>query len=655
MTDKPNLTRVWAKTAPGGNVVDPDTVTANKFTSGWQAEVPPFEYFNFIQKQITEGLAHINEQGIAVWDSVTSYPVDGLAKGSDGNVYKALTSQNNNDPVSDNGTNWIGWEVSNRVIRATSISEVEALSATANHQVSLGGPTSGIFEFNNSNLSSEVTADPSQFNYIAPASDPTGSSGAWVRLIVAGATFSSDVNNINSSGKFYTNETTANRPGSKSGSVESICIDANTATQHYITLESNEAFYRARTLGVWRAWYKVTAKEILTGGWPTITGDNEFYEIPTNTTSGWTVGAGTTLTVVGGNTLNLNGFSNTDEEATIPINQTADGDWVAYMKVSTSINSEYATLDLVEDVSENIGFSMAMNYNWATSSEEDGRISLLVGSASVRLAGPVVDTTVETEIAVYYNDEFEAVTLYVKQAGVWTGYGPVALPRAEAYYDIFRISTGDSQFAVDLKIYDVFFAKPNAVSVGDSITEGATLYAPDPAEALSNYESCWQQYANIYNGVRNSIIVNKGIGSQSSAQINAQLPNVLADTQAKVVFLQASANDFARGITQSQRTDNIQSSVNKITTAGAKVALINSVYANSDSGGSFPAAAEYMKNWWDNELANINDVSIKIDWMAGSGILSGEYMNTTFTQADGIHPTPAGYALLGDYIESLEP
>jgi len=106
MTTKPNLTRVWAETAPGANVVDPDTVTVGKFTAGWQAEVPPFEYFNFIQKQVTEGLAHINEQGIAVWDQVTTYPVGGLAKGSDGNVYKALTSQNNNDPVSDGGTNW---------------------------------------------------------------------------------------------------------------------------------------------------------------------------------------------------------------------------------------------------------------------------------------------------------------------------------------------------------------------------------------------------------------------------------------------------------------------------------------------------------------------------------------------------------------------
>jgi len=135
MTDKPNLTRVWAKTAPGGNVVDPDTVTAGKYAAGWQAEVPPFEYFNFIQKQTTQGLAHINEQGIAVWDDLTNYPISALAKGSDGNVYKALVSQNNNNPVSDDGTNWVD-ELNNRVIRVTSIAAMLSISPAAGIQIS---------------------------------------------------------------------------------------------------------------------------------------------------------------------------------------------------------------------------------------------------------------------------------------------------------------------------------------------------------------------------------------------------------------------------------------------------------------------------------------------------------------------------------------
>lgn len=39
----------------------------------------------------------------------------------------------------------------------------------------------GKFIFSNSNLSAQVAADPTRTNYVAPASAPTGASGAWVR------------------------------------------------------------------------------------------------------------------------------------------------------------------------------------------------------------------------------------------------------------------------------------------------------------------------------------------------------------------------------------------------------------------------------------------------------------------------------------------
>lgn len=104
-TSKPDLTRVWANGAPGANVVDPDTTTPGKVDAGWQAEVPPFEHFNFLQKWFTQGLAHANEQGIMVWDANTTYPANGIVKGSNGQLYQARTEQSGNDPVSDT-VNW---------------------------------------------------------------------------------------------------------------------------------------------------------------------------------------------------------------------------------------------------------------------------------------------------------------------------------------------------------------------------------------------------------------------------------------------------------------------------------------------------------------------------------------------------------------------
>lgn len=106
-TPKPDLTRIWANTANPVDVIDPDVGSPGKFSLGWLAELPPYEYFNFLQNMFTAGLAHMNEQGISIWDASTTYPIAGLAKGSDGLIYKATVEQSGNDPVSDGGSNWV--------------------------------------------------------------------------------------------------------------------------------------------------------------------------------------------------------------------------------------------------------------------------------------------------------------------------------------------------------------------------------------------------------------------------------------------------------------------------------------------------------------------------------------------------------------------
>ena len=72
--------------------------------------------------------------------------------------------------------------VFDRVIRVTSIAEIEALTGVLNYQVSLSGSRAQTFAFSTANLSAEVTSDAAQGKYIAPSSDATGASGAWVSL-----------------------------------------------------------------------------------------------------------------------------------------------------------------------------------------------------------------------------------------------------------------------------------------------------------------------------------------------------------------------------------------------------------------------------------------------------------------------------------------
>ena len=104
---KPNLTRIWAADAAGSDVVDPDVQTPGKFSLGWGAEKPPYQFFNFMQKLFTQGLGYFDEQGIGFWDTDTDYQNLSLTKGSNGVIYLLKTSgDGTQNPVSDGGTNW---------------------------------------------------------------------------------------------------------------------------------------------------------------------------------------------------------------------------------------------------------------------------------------------------------------------------------------------------------------------------------------------------------------------------------------------------------------------------------------------------------------------------------------------------------------------
>ena len=70
-----------------------------------------------------------------------------------------------------------------RVIRVGSVSDIESLPPVSGYQVSLSGPRVGTFKFDSSDLSLKVAADIHQGIYIAPNTDLTGASGAWVRQV----------------------------------------------------------------------------------------------------------------------------------------------------------------------------------------------------------------------------------------------------------------------------------------------------------------------------------------------------------------------------------------------------------------------------------------------------------------------------------------
>lgn len=102
--NKPNIPTIWAAT---GNTTAP---TLSQQTVGWNSGTPPNSYFfNYKFNQYDDFLEHINQQGICVWDSLTTYFTSSLAKGSNGAIYQSQIDNNlNHDPTTDSGANWIG-------------------------------------------------------------------------------------------------------------------------------------------------------------------------------------------------------------------------------------------------------------------------------------------------------------------------------------------------------------------------------------------------------------------------------------------------------------------------------------------------------------------------------------------------------------------
>lgn len=67
MAKPDKLDIVWAK---NGVSVDPGDA---KFELGWEAEIPPYQYFNYILNKHSEMLDHVNSNGIPIWDTNTTY------------------------------------------------------------------------------------------------------------------------------------------------------------------------------------------------------------------------------------------------------------------------------------------------------------------------------------------------------------------------------------------------------------------------------------------------------------------------------------------------------------------------------------------------------------------------------------------------------
>jgi lysophospholipase L1-like esterase len=190
-------------------------------------------------------------------------------------------------------------------------------------------------------------------------------------------------------------------------------------------------------------------------------------------------------------------------------------------------------------------------------------------------------------------------------------------------------------------------AGPLIAGLGDSITAGAPLYYPDPAAQRIlgdrlDPQSQWEYWAlrRLHRPIRNC-----GVAGERTDQIAARLDTCAQGASAMIV--QGGTNDLLQGIPAQ-------------TVAGRLLAMVRSAKAKGLRVGIVEVIP--IRDPPPNIVAAIADLNIRIAGIArseGVRLIRWHHlledpaqpgaMLDRFT-TDGIHPTVAGYRLLGEAI-----
>lgn len=96
-----DLNLQWASS---GDILKPSDT---KVQQGWQPEIPARQHFNWLDNRQDQAIAHIAQHGISVWSSTLEYQAGkSYVQGSDGLIYKSLTTNTNINPVGGAPGNW---------------------------------------------------------------------------------------------------------------------------------------------------------------------------------------------------------------------------------------------------------------------------------------------------------------------------------------------------------------------------------------------------------------------------------------------------------------------------------------------------------------------------------------------------------------------
>jgi lysophospholipase L1-like esterase len=387
-------------------------------------------------------------------------------------------------------------------------------------------------------------------------------------------------------------------------------------------------------------------------GLPVIPNENSTFNDEGDSASGW-VATGASLSVMN-SYLRATKTGAIGEACSIskPWTFTPENrDYILYGKVRASAISEFdATVISIYNGTKEVAIWLGY-----TGNEYTVGAASIVGQQSVERRVATITTnglaynTTDIEFALQYDSKFGQLNCWFRETdGRWKLKARVNSDFV-SHTSIMAAKHSDAPNGSWFEFDYLTLCQPNIIAIGDSHCAGATLFDPNLGLDLSNDESSWMRHSNPYPNIRNNLIVNKGIGAESSLKILNRITEVTRENP-RVVFLHASSNDEADGVSLQSRTINIQNTVNAITTAGESVLLLNALYATSTHTGN-PKHRDYMRSWWAKYRLQLRGLYGAVDITQPVNTADG-FLNPIYAQPDTVHLNPIGYDLVGKMIES---
>lgn len=384
--------------------------------------------------------------------------------------------------------------------------------------------------------------------------------------------------------------------------------------------------------------------------------NNAFFNDEFNDNTSWVIGSGSISTDGGIGTLVKNTLAH--KSVLFP-----GRDHLLYIKLKNNNITNYF-MNITVSSSSSLVYSIFWDYNSSSSSPEMGTMSgmsyALAGVNYTSVFGTNLDFSAYDEFLIWFDEKTTYLNVYTRSRSKYEFLGSLILSSSD--WDTNKLLNASkielstpNVIGGSTNIDYVSFCQPNFMSIGDSITAGHSYYDPDPAFYVGDdpYNNSYQYYCNLYgydgNYVRNSFIVDKSDGSESTLDFYDNLMSEVVQNNPILLLLQSSDNDYSwyeLGV----KEDANQVIVDECRAHGVKVALLSSVVPNDNHSG-YPAISDYFTTWNNNGLLNITNV-VSIDFSVAinnvSGVISGAYC-----ESDGIHPNIYGYEQIGNYIEKM--